>query len=265
MILTVYFSGTGNTAYVAELFAAQMGGKCLPIEDEANFATEFAAHDTIAFCYPVYGSRVPLIMRQFAAKHRPDLQGKKLVILVTQLTFSGDGARVFTDLFPQGHFDVIYADHLFMPNNVCNFGLLRQTGENNIQKRMKMAENKISRICRDINSGIIKRRGFSTIARFLGNVQGKAWQGNSASSEAVPGTLEARAKGSVKIDEDCTLCGLCVETCPMANLEAADDTIIHKSNCTVCYRCVNLCPRRAITVFFPNKPKWQYKGIPRKN
>ena len=261
-MLTVYFSGTGNTEYVAELFAAQMGGKCLSIESEVNFHTEFANVDAIAFCYPIYGSRVPLIMRQFAARYANDLQGKKMVILVTQLVFSGDGARVFCDLFPKGHFDVIYAEHFRMPNNVNNFALLRQTSQKSVHKCMKLAQSKIVRICRDINNGVVRRKGFSRISQILGNVQGKPWQGNSANPDVSPGTMEAKAKVGIKVDKDCTICGLCVPACSMKNLKIDDNKIIHNSNCTMCYRCVNLCPHRAVTVFFHKKPKWQYKGIP---
>jgi len=265
MALTVYFSGTGNSAYVAELFAHQVGGMCLSIEDEADFATEFAAADTIAFCYPIYGSRVPLIMRQFAVRHADCLQGKKMVILATQLIFSGDGARVFTDLFPKGHFDVIYAEHFAMPNNVNNFFLLGQTSNRITDKRAKAAQRKVARICSNIGNGIVRRRGFSGFSRFLGAMQGRPWQGNSRNLDVNKGSMEARAKASIKVDADCTVCGLCVAACPMKNLEAASDTIIHNSNCTICYRCVNLCPHQAITVFFHKKPKWQYKGIPKNN
>ena len=261
-VLAVYFSGTGNSAYVAKLFAAKMGGKCLSIEDETDFCAEFAAHDIIAFCYPIYGSRVPLIMRQFAARYAADLQGKKLVIFATQWAFSGDGARVFTDLFPEGHFDVIYADHIIMPNNVNNLFLLREVGTNRLRKRAKAVESKIERICRDINSGIVKRRGFSGFSRLLGSMQGKPWQGNSASAVIVKGSMEDKYKSRVKVYKNCTACGLCVTACPMKNLEIHENKIIHNNNCTTCYRCVNLCPHKAITVFFCGKPRWRYGGIP---
>ena len=260
-MLTIYFSGTGNTEFVARLFAQKFQGKCLSIEDEVDFFAEISAHDTIAFCYPIYGSRVPLIMREFAASHTEALLNKKIIILVTQLIFSGDGARVFTDLFPKGHFDVIYAEHFYMPNNVCNFALLRETSNKSIARCSKSAENKVGRIHRDISGGVVRRRGFSWFSKLLGKAQGVPWHGNSASPSALDGTMEAKAKRDVRIDRDCTACGLCVTACPMKNLEMADGKILHNSNCTICYRCVNLCPHKAITVFFHSKPKWQYKGL----
>ena len=238
-----------------------MQGKCISIEDEVDFSAEISAYNTIAFCYPIYGSRVPLIMREFATRHTEVLQGKKLIILVTQLIFSGDGARVFTDMFPKNHFDIIYAEHFYMPNNVCNFPLLPRTSKKGTQRCLRMVKIKLDRICKDINSGIVKLHGFSPFSQILGKVQGKSWQGDSASSVAIAGSMEAKAKSGVRIDVDCTVCGLCVATCPMKNLKVDDNKILHKNNCTMCYRCVNLCPHKAITVFFHKKPNWQYKGL----
>jgi len=260
-MLTIYFSGTGNTKYVAELFSRKTDAQCLSIEVDADFHAEMWAHDTIAFCYPIYGSRVPLIMREFVAKHMDALRGKKLAIFVTQVAFSGDGARALSDLFPKGHIEVVYAEHFFMPNNVSNFALLRKAGKRNIRKRMKMAESRMDRVCRNMKLGIVKKRGFSAISRVLGNIQGRPWQGDSRNAFAVENTMEYRAKHSVKIDGGCTACNICVECCPMKNLENHASTITHKNNCTVCYRCVNRCPQKAITVFFHSKPRWQYSGI----
>ena len=117
-MLVLYFSGTGNTKYIAELFSEKMGAQCLSIEGGTDFDMAVAGHDIIAFCYPIYGSRVPLIMRGFVARHMAALKGKNLIIFATQLMFSGDGARVLCDLFPKGHIKVTYAEHFLMPNNV---------------------------------------------------------------------------------------------------------------------------------------------------
>ena len=100
--LTLYFSATGNTKFIAEMFSSQMGAYCLSIDDEVDFASFIKANDTIAFCYPIYGSRVPRILREFVIKYMADLTGKKIIVFVTQVLFSGDGARVFTDMFWEG-------------------------------------------------------------------------------------------------------------------------------------------------------------------
>ena len=265
-MLILYFSGTGNTKYIAELFSGKTGARCMSIEDEAGFfneeiRSEIQLNETIVFCYPIYGSRVPLIMRQFAAKYIDFLRGKKIIILVTQVAFSGDGARAFCDLFPKDHIQVVYAEHFSMPNNVCNFPSPKRAGTKTVQRRLRTAEKKMDRICRDLKEDIVKKRGFSTGSRILGSIQGKPWQGNSKNAFAAENTMEHRAKHGVRIGGDCVICNICVERCPMGNLENRQGAISHKGNCTVCYRCVNLCPQKAITTFIHRKPRRQYKGI----
>jgi len=119
-MLTLYFSGTGNTKYAAELFSRKMNAKCFSIEEKIDFSVEIKAHEVVAFCYPIYNSRVPRIMRMFAHEHMASLVGKKVVILVTQQKFSGDGARVFTDLFEDDAIEVIYAEHFDLQQNMGN-------------------------------------------------------------------------------------------------------------------------------------------------
>jgi len=161
-MLTLYFSGTGNTKYIADSFSRKMDADCYSIEAGINFSAEIEQHDTIAICYPIYGSRVPLIMREFVAKHMSDFKGKKLIVFVTQLAFSGDGARVVTDLFPANHIDVIYAEHFSMPNNISNTFFLRQRSDKSLAKKAHRADRKIDKIC-----------GSATIESIRGNQEYK--------------------------------------------------------------------------------------------
>jgi ferredoxin len=105
-------------------------------------------------------------------------------------------------------------------------------------------------VCRNIRNGIVKKRGFNIVSRVLGLVQG-----------AFMPMIEKKAMDSVTIDNDCVQCRLCISVCPMENLEYQNGKIEHKSNCTFCYRCINKCPQKAITVFFHEKVKIQYRGI----
>jgi ferredoxin len=237
-----------------------MNAHCLSIESAADFTNEIKSRNIIAFCYPIYGSRVPRIMREFTARHMSDLSGKKLIIFVTQLLFSGDGARVFTDMFWEGTANVIYAEHFNMPNNVCNTPLLRPASERKIRKYKKKAEAKMTRACSDIRQSIVKKRGFSKASEWLGSIQGRLWQGDSKDPGANFG-IEYKARDAVKIHSHCNACSLCVKVCPMKNLTNKDGQIEQKGNCTVCYRCVNRCPQKAVTVLFHHIPKWQYKGL----
>ena len=259
-MLALYFSGTGNTKYIAELFSRQMDATCFSIETVTDFTSKIKSHDTIAFCYPIYGSRVPLIMREFVIKHMADLTGKKLIIFAVQNFFSGDGARVFTDMFWEGTIEVVYAEHFCMPNNVCNLPFFRHASKRKIQKYKCRAEIKMSRICNDIKQGIVKKRGFSRFSQWLGNIQGRAWQGDSKEVDSITG-MEHKNRSGIKIHDGCKVCNLCVIICPMKNLVYRDGAIKQQDNCTVCYRCMNRCPQKAITVLLHRRPKRQYRGM----
>ena len=149
-MLMLYFSGTGNSRYVAEAFSRRMEAECHSIEETADFAARLAAHVEVAVCYPVYCSGVPRLMREFAIRYQGAFQGKKVLIFCTQMLYSGDGARAFTDLFPPGWFTVLYAEHFFMPGNLCNVLPAWTFGEGFARRRAEKAEEKIERICRNL-------------------------------------------------------------------------------------------------------------------
>jgi len=251
----LYFSGTGNSKYIAELFCSCMKANSLSaesysIEEKHNFGKLISSSEIIGFCYPIYGSRVPRIMREFVKTYMEFIKNKKLIIFCTQLIFSGDGARVFTDMFPKNFIEVIYAEHFFMPNNICNFFLLPTASKGKIKKYLTRAERKMQFVCNNIKKRIVKKRGFNFISRILGLAQGLFMP-----------IIEKKALDSVRVNNDCTQCRLCVSICPMKNLEYQNGKIVHKHNCTICYRCVNKCPQKAITVFFHGKVREQYKGL----
>ncbi|MDR0497587.1 MAG: EFR1 family ferrodoxin [Treponema sp.] len=249
-MVMLYFSGTGNSKYIAELFSRSIEAECHSIEEKIDFGQLITPEEIIGFCYPIYGSRVPRIMREFIQRNMEFFENKKVITLCTQLIFSGDGARVFTDMFPKNFIKVIYAEHFFMPNNVNNFFLLPLTNERKIKKCIIKAEKKMQIVCRNIKNGIIRKRGFNSISRILGLAQGVFMP-----------KIEKKALGSVRINDGCTQCSLCVSICPMNNFECLDGKIVNKRNCTFCYRCINKCPQKAITIFFHEKVKYQYGGV----
>ncbi len=184
------------------------------------------------------------------AKYAKLIENKKLIILCTQVCFSGDGACAFTRLIPKIRENVLYAEHFNMPNNICNFELFPIKNGEQAQKHLIAAEKKMDRISKHLAQGIVKKRGFSSFSYILGRVQGAFWP-----------DVEEKNKSSVKTDEDCIKCGICVKLCPMKNLELNKKGIHQHGNCMLCYRCVNACPEKAITVLINKKPRVQFKGV----
>jgi ferredoxin len=249
-MLMLYFSGTGNSKYIAERFAQAMNGACHSIEEAIDFDGLFASHDTLGFCYPIYCSRVPRILRDFVIQHQASVLTKKLIIFCTQMGFSGDGARAFTDIIPIKTSQVIYAEHFTMPNNVPNLWVTPLASEKTVQKYISKAHKKIEKIAEDIKNGVVKRRGFNIGSRILGLPQGLMFP-----------AIERKYKSGVRIGEGCTGCGVCVKICPMDNFAVDNGKVIGKGNCTLCYRCTNACPSMCVTVMTHARVSKQYKGV----
>jgi len=248
-LVVVYFSGTGNSRFIAEHFAENMGCGCYSIEDSVDFDGIIGGADTIGVVYPIYGSCVPRIMREFVGKYKVAFSDKKLIIFCTQMMFSGDGAKAFTRLLPGCADRVIYAEHFSMPNNICNFFLFPMTEKERV-KKPKKALKSLEVVCENIRNGVVKKRGWNFFSVLLGKSQ----------SVAFP-KIEKKQRGSFVADGDCVQCGLCVRECPMNNLELSSNGVSEKNNCTLCYRCVNICPTKAVTVYVRKKVKRQYKGV----
>lgn len=248
-MLMLYFSGTGNSRYIAQQFSRRIQADCHSIEEAIDFDRLIGATDTVAFCYPIYGSCVPRILREFTAAHAGALANKKLVILCTQMMFSGDGARAFTDLLAGSAQRVLYAEHFNMPNNICNLWIF-PIREGERRRKLRAADKKLDRVCSELEQGVVRLRGWSKASRLLGQVQNASWP-----------MVEEKNRATFQADGDCTRCGLCVQLCPMHNLTLTDDGIEQRGNCILCYRCVNACPCCAATVLLHSKPQRQYRGI----
>ena len=247
-MIILYFSGTGNTKYLSEHFAEIMKSTSYSIEDNVDFEGLISRNETIAFCYPIYGSCVPEIMRDFVLKHKVYLKEKNLIIFSTQMLFSGDGARVFTELIEDIDVNIIYAEHFNMPNNICNFFLLPVKTREKARRVLEKADRKLVKTCNHIKSGKVNKRGFNIFSAYVGLLSQRMYFR----------IIEKKAKKDVRISPNCNSCGKCVKVCPRKNLEIHDNKINQKGKCTLCYRCVNICPQKAITVLLHTGVKKQY-------
>ena len=87
----VYFSGTGNSRYVIEVFLRSFEAKAFSIEND-NVIEEIKKYEHIVFSYPVQYSTVPKILRDFIIENKSLWSNKKVFIIATMGLFSGDGA-----------------------------------------------------------------------------------------------------------------------------------------------------------------------------
>ena len=250
-----YFSGTGNTRFVAEetgkRLAEKYEVKIYDIGEEKNCAESAFAADKLLFAFPVYGSSPPVPMRRFIYANAKHIEGKEIFVIATQYMFSGDGAaslgRTIEKLGGKG----IGAEHVNMPNNLADCTALKIRNDFEIAKTLKKAEKRIDSFSRKILCGKRFRRGFNPVSHAVGYFCQRKWWRKGENAK----------KSSLLIHEErCIGCGICAAHCPVKNIIVEGRHAKALGNCAFCYRCVNLCPNRAISLFGKSIPEKQYKG-----
>ncbi|MCL2076889.1 MAG: EFR1 family ferrodoxin [Oscillospiraceae bacterium] len=259
-LLALYFSGTGNTAWAVErlcsrLSAAGIDCKIYSIEDfQQKQATDFNP-DTVLIGYPIYGSDMPRIMKEFIVANIRIFGNRDLITLVTQHSFSGDGGRLAARLIKRKKAQLkhIAGIHVNLPTNLSDSTrfIELKNGELNAAK-IKKAELKIKNSANMILSGKKVKDGAGLSAWFLGFFTQRFYFR----------FIEKLLRKKLKINSSlCSYCSKCADCCPMKNIKITGKDIDTYNNCTLCYRCVNLCPQKAISLISANKPSEQYMGI----
>ena len=242
----IYFSGTGNTKILAEKLSSLINVDVHSIEDDINWEAYLDEANKIIFMYPIYYSMPPMIVRDFISKYYNCFENKKVISLITQMCFSGDGARIIEDFLPESC-EVVYTRHFNMPNNIPNIPFVPIASEKGKERKIKRAVKKLEKSSKEIYKEEWKRRATSNFSKKLGDLQRKE--------------VFEREKEHVKkvwVNDDCIACGLCEKICPKNNFIIKDNTAVPQDKCTLCLRCENKCPKKAIRVLIKKPIKKQY-------
>ena len=239
----IYFSGTGNSKYAAELFCKTYDNesRSYSIEDTEALPAITDA-DLIIIAYPVQFSTVPKIMRDYITDHSELWMNKKVFIIATMGLFSGDGSGMLGRLLQCYGAKVIGGLHLKMPDSIADEKALKRPLEKN-KELVKEAEHKIKESVKRLKAGNPTQEGIGILYRMAGFFGQRAYFGHK--------TKEYSSK--LKIDTDkCVGCGMCEKLCPMSNISIKELKAVSDNRCTMCYRCINKCPKQAITLLGKN-------------
>lgn len=235
----IYFSGTGNSRHVLDVFLKTYdeASKSFSIEED-GVLTAIKEQGELAFAYPVQYSTVPKILRDFISENKELWNGKKVFVIATMGLFSGDGAGVLARLLHSYGAEVVGGLHVKMPDSIGDEKVLKRSLEKN-KALVKRAEEKVRKAAVCLKNGKPTKEGLGPFSRMAGFFGQRLYFRNKTKTYS----------DKLKIDADkCVGCGKCVALCPMKNISIKEGTCVSESKCTMCYRCVNNCPKQAITL-----------------
>ena len=223
-----YFSATGNCLEIAQA----IGGELLSIpelfkKDNFNFSA-----DKIGFVFPCYALSVPKIVEEFLNK--VTLKADYIFAVMTYGEHAGGGLNHFQQIANKNKIPLYYCEQIKMVDNYIPFFDIQKQINNLPQK--KVAEHK-EKIVNEISNNTVFCRKINLIKNIF---------------SLLPRTFyklfdNGKFDKKFSVDENCNLCGLCANICPVNNIKV-DSQVNFKHRCITCLACTHRCPQNAIRV-----------------
>jgi flavodoxin len=225
-----YFTGTGNSLYVAQRLAELtgtglasiaeiMGGRPMPAEDEVT-----------GIVYPIYGWGAPKMVLDFT-ENFIGTGG----YMFSVCTCGDDAGHAMKRLEKALGRKLDSAFSITMPNNYISLPGFDVDSEADAKQKLLDAEGRIAEIAE-----IVKGRKSGVYDVHEG--------GAGAMKSAIVTPLFAAfatSDRSFYAEDACTGCKKCEGVCPTRNIRV-DEKPVWGGNCTCCLACLHHCPVRAI-------------------
>lgn len=232
----IYFSGTGNTRYVAEQFKKHFEGyniQCDLIDIRNKNAIE-DIYDYYVFGAPIYAEMMPKYFTDWVKINVPFVKGKRALIFSTPASTVGTGAFKLRKLLNSKGFNVISQNTISMPNNYYVVAFKKSSMEEN-KEIYSEAESKVKKIVKDFMEGRSSIEHISRSRVALGSFVYKFFNAYS----------KTWAKKNISVDYDkCIKCGKCEKSCPTGNIKLIEK-VEFENKCISCQGCLHICPVNA--------------------
>ena len=229
----LYFSGTGNSLYIAKKIKESLGGDVLYIPNYKGDGSEF---EKIIVVTPIYSYGMPKHVYELL----PRLDKSKELIVVQNYGGMVGGADYFMLQYCKKCGLNIKAIHVLkMPEN---FTVTFTVPKFYIKSTLKKADGAIEKVIEKIKAGVIciPKKKSTKEKTYLTNMSNWHIIGNRFC-----------------VSEDCVKCGKCVKVCPVGNIEFKDGKPQFGDKCVACLGCYHRCPKKAIR-YLKKKKKDRY-------
>ena len=242
--MVLYFSGTGNSKFVASKVAGIIGQEAVDIINDKDIS--FADEKVFVFVCPSYMSAPARLMTDFMEKTEFP-EGASVYLIVTCASSMGISPRVGAEICKDKDVKYMGAAQVRMPQDYII--LFSTKDKEGCRKIIDDALPVIEKIAQTIKDG-----GTLDIDT-IGSVE----------YAITKGVRDVYYKHFMKTKrfrttDACVSCGMCTKVCPLSNIVMKDGKPSWGTTCTHCMACINRCPKDAIEYGKGSVGKPRYKG-----
>lgn len=230
--MVLYFSGTGNSRYVAKRIASITDDKTISINQcmKQHDYRPVESDNAFVFVGPVYAGRLPRIMEDYI-RHTEFTGTARAYFAVTCAQTPWATEAYVRKLCKEKSFSLVGFQSIVMPQGYLVGGGTQPKAVN--ETILKKAEPKIIALAQKIRDG----------QPLPAEQPGKALMSKVLNPVMYATMIRAKA---FTVSDRCTGCGKCAARCPLNNVKLIDGKPSWGKNCTHCMACIAGCPAEAI-------------------
>ncbi|NCA93450.1 flavodoxin [bacterium] len=232
--MVLYFSGTGNSRYVAQIIARVTGDRLVSMNEliKTNSKEIPKSDKPLVFVVPTYGWRIPRIVEKFIEEIKYD-GNRQTYFVLTCGAQAFNAASYVKKLCNENGLDFQGFAAVRMPENYI--AIFTPPDKAIGEKQVQEAKPKIFAIAEEIKNGKIMKDDRSTpLGAVMSGIVNVAFY-----------PLFIKAKAFYATDK-CVSCAKCVDLCPLNNVVMSKGKPKWGDNCTHCMACISRCPEEAI-------------------
>ena len=232
--MILYFSGTGNSNYVAKRIADALDDEIVNLNDriKASDTSSIETGERVIIVTPTYAWRIPRVVRDWLRK--TELRGAKNVwFVMTCGSEIGNADKYNREFCTEKSVACMGTAQIVMPENYIAMFSAPQADE--AREIVAQAEPSIDRAIAAIQSN----QPFAPTRNKLYD--------RFMSGPVNPIFYKFFVKATAfTVSSACIGCGQCAKRCPMNNVTLKDGKPVWGRNCTHCMACICYCPVSAI-------------------
>lgn len=232
--MILYFSGTGNSKYVAKRIADVLGDEIVNLNAriKASDTSPVETDERLIIVTPTYAWRIPRVVRDWLLRTEPR-GAKRAWFVMTCGSEIGNADKYNRDLYAEKAISCMGTAQIVMPENYIAMFSAPQADE--ARKIVAKAEPSIERAIAAIQSN-------QPFAPTRNNLYDRFMSG-----PVNPIFYKFFVKADAfTVSDACIGCGQCAKRCPMNNVTLEDCKPVWGRNCTHCMACICYCPVNAI-------------------